>query len=391
MISLKNAFAIVDTTIKPFFGATEILAIGQALGRVIAEDQVARVNLPPFDKATMDGYALMESDTNKFYKIVEVVAAGASATQKLTAAIAIKIMTGAPVPDNTKLVIPIENTEVQGDMLKIIALPKAPNIAKFSEDVKIGDLIMPRATRIKPVEIANLIACGITTVKVFKRPRVTIITTGDEIVDDIANITYGKIMNSNGPMIQALCEQYGLDVVRNITVGDDLNTLAKTLQGTDADLIILSGGVSVGDFDFVAEALQKIAFTVHFNKLAVKPGRPLTFATKNNVIAFGLPGNPIAVFLMFRLFVLRALLRMIAAPVKNDVVYLPLAQDYKKPSTDRVEYVPCKIQADGTLFPIAFHGSAHLTVLLNCDGFFAVPVETNGLKCGEKVEFITLY
>ena len=393
MISFDSALEILSSNIPVFNFPEETLEVNNAFGRVIAKDQISLLDLPSFDKAMMDGYAILGGDERAEYQLLEVVAAGQIAKENLVSGTAIKIMTGAKIPSGTEKIIPIENTEEISGRVKILSSHKSNNIARRGEDVRVGNIILKKGRRLNAEGIANLVASGITKIKVFKKPKIIIISTGDELVSNFADLKDGKIMDSNYPMLVALCKQYGLEVEKNILVKDDSTILTKILREktNTADLIILSAGVSAGDFDFVAKALSDADFKIHFNRVAIKPGKPTTFATKNNQLVFALPGNPVAVFLTFHLFILHALNKFFKSVAFTPKQFsMPLGCDFKRKSTDRMEYVPCTIQENGTLLPVKFHGSAHLAALLACDGFFVINKSVEEIKCGEQVKFIRI-
>lgn len=190
-------------------------------------------------------------------------------------------------------------------------------------------------------------------------------------------------------MLQVLCEQHGLEVIKILTVNDDYEATVAAIKAAQAltDIVIMSGGVSVGDYDYVNKALRAVGFTIHFDKVAIKPGRPTTFASLDDKLVFGLPGNPVAVFLTFYLFVLRAVQKIYKQSSAPEY-FLPLAADFTRKSSDRLEFVPCDILSDGTLIPLEFHGSAHLAALLSCKGFFIVNQGIDKILQGESVEFM---
>ena len=217
-----------------------------------------------------------------------------------------------------------------------------------------------------------------------------ILVTGNEIVDSPEELGPGKIMNSNGPMLECLCRKYSLETATSTIVADNRDATISALREAlnSADIVVLSGGVSVGDFDFVADAMKQVGLKLHFNRLAIKPGKPMTFASGANGVAFGLPGNPVAVYLMFHLFVLYAARVMVGKKHKPRFVKLPLAQDYQRRRAERMAYLPCELTRDGLLEPITYHGSAHLQALRDSDGFFIVRKGVTKISAGQKVDFL---
>jgi molybdopterin molybdotransferase len=386
-----QAFSIVDGAMTGCLVSTEELPVPQAVGRTLAEDQISRLDLPPFDKSAMDGYAL-PTDAAGSFRILETVAAGNVPTAALLPGTTLKVMTGAPVPTGTRRVVKIEDVRVESDRIEVARRDPDSNICLRGEDVRAGDVIMRAGTVLSPLDIASLISCGVTGVQVYRRVRVAVFSTGDEIVDDPAMLAPGKIINSNGPMLAALARQFAMEVVAERTLRDEpeltRRALLEALPGVD--IALLTGGVSVGDFDFVTDALPAAGLRVHFTQVSVKPGRPITFATAPGKAIFGLPGNPVSAYLMFHLFVLRAAARLTGAPAPGREVSLTMGFDFSRHKTDRTEYVPCRIGEDGCVEQLEFHGSAHLSALTRADGFFIAPAGCAKIASGQSVRVLIL-
>ncbi|MHC4125360.1 MAG: molybdopterin molybdotransferase MoeA, partial [Planctomycetota bacterium] len=308
MILLAEALEILERELAGTSLLVETVPVRKALCRTVVEDQIACLDLPSFDKSAMDGYAVGAGDELEEYTVIETVPAGTIPGRQLTHGTAIKIMTGASVPSGTAKVIMIEQTRPTNGKIRILSHSKAINICRKGEDVRRGDVVLCAPAVLGPLEIANLIAVGITEVKVTKPIRIAILATGNEIVDSTDQLQPGKIMNSNGPMLEGLCRKYSLEIATRAIVTDELNATVSAIREAlnNADIVVLSGGVSVGDFDFVPEAIKRVGLQLHFNRVAVKPGKPMTFASSDGKVVFGLPGNPVAVYLMFHLFVLYA-------------------------------------------------------------------------------------
>ena len=391
-IPLDDALDIVDKALSDNTISSRKVAVRDGLGQVLAADQLSRLHLPPFDKASMDGYAVLDGDVRNVYKVQESVMAGSIPTASLQAGAAVKVMTGAPVPSGAGRVIPVEHVHCHGDEIEVIRPMNDRNICPQGEDVRPGDMILRAGVRLGPLEIANLISCGITEVDVFRPIRVAILSTGDEIVDDPRDLGPGKIMNANGPMLALFARRFSMEIALEKSIpdrcADTIEAISRAVES--ADLVLLSGGVSVGDYDFVGPALAEAGLCVHFSAVAVKPGRPLTFATRPGTAVFGLPGNPVAVYVMFHLFVLRAAARMCAIPWTAREFTLRLGREFLRRKCDRVEYVPCRICDDGSLIPGECHGSAHLTALTEADGLFIVPLGTSSIPAGQPVHFLPI-
>jgi len=390
MIPLERALEIVDRALDGVAMPAETVPVRQGLGRTVCGDQLSRLELPPFDKSAMDGYAVMAGDERDEYRLLESVPAGRVPTCKLEPGTAVKVMTGAPVPEGAGKVIMVEHTSELDGKLRVHRHGKAHNICFKGEDVSVGDVILRAPAVLGALEIANLVSCGITHVEVFRRPRAAILSTGDEIVDSPDRLEPGKIMNVNGPLLCALCASHGLEVAAEAVVPDEFDKTVSALRDglEKADILMVSGGVSVGDFDFVGAAMSRLGLTVKFNRVAVKPGKPMTFACAPGKAVFGLPGNPVSVFLMFHLFVLRAAALMTGRKEGPRRLALPLGTGFARRKAERTEYVPCRLTERGACEPVEFHGSAHLRALLEADGFFIVPKGIKELRAGETVSFM---
>jgi molybdopterin molybdotransferase len=379
----------VDEKLAGVRAEGEIAPVRRAAGRALLEDAVSRLDLPPFNKSAMDGFAVLGGDEREAYRVLETVPAGAVGAERLVAGTAVGVMTGAAVPDGTGRVIMVEHTRRDGDTITVTERRSAVNICWQGEDVRRGDVILEAGAVLGPLEIANLVACGVTDVRVSKPVRLAVISTGDEIVDSPDDLRPGRIMNSNGPLLGGLAAAFGMNVLCEELVPDQRDATAAVLASAleEAEIVVLSGGVSVGEFDFVTDALSDAGLTVHFTRVAVKPGKPMTFASAPGKVAFALPGNPVSVYLMFHLFVLRAAARLMGARSPVHLYPVPMGADFHRRKTERTEYVPCRLN-DGTAEPLDYHGSAHLAALTSSDGFFIVPKGVAAIAAGDSVLFM---
>ena len=392
MISLAEAFETMDRTLGARTLGGIHVPVEDAVGRTLRADQRSRLDLPPFNKSAMDGYAVLAGDDRPEYRVLEVVPAGQLPTARLEPGTAVKVMTGAAVPQGAGRVIMIEKTEAHGDVVRITRPPGKPNICIEGEDIRRGQRVLPAGTTLGPLDVANLVSCGITEVEVARAVRLAILCTGDEIVDSPRDISPGKIMNSNGPLLRALALRDAMEVVVCRQVGDDRGETAAAMRSAlaEADVIAVSGGVSMGDFDFVLDALRDAGLDVHFCRVAVKPGKPTTFAGRPGKAAIGLPGNPVSVFLGYHLWVLRAAALMSGSSGGLREFRLPIGFDFRRRETDRCAYVACRLGPTGGIERIESHGSAHLLSLSKADGFFRVPEGVAELSAGEEVTFAAI-
>lgn len=390
MVPLEEAFAAIDGALSGFAPEVETVRTAEAVGRVLLEDAIALQDLPPFDKSAVDGYAIPEGDESTEYRVIETVPAGSSGRESLRPGTAVKVMTGSQVPPGTGRVVMLEDAIEESGVVRLKVCDGPRNICPRGEDIKKGELLFEAGHLLEAVDVANLISAGRVRVSVARRPRVAIICTGNEIVDEPNLLGPGKIMNSNGPMLEALVEENNLDCVGSTIVPDEPSATAKALARAleSADITLLSGGVSVGDFDYVPAAMEELGLKIHFRRVAIKPGKPTTFATAFRKAVFGLPGNPVSAFLTFHLFALRAASWMRKMKPQLRYIQLPMAADFKRKKSDRTEFVPCRLTDDGRLEPVEFHGSAHLMALSKADGFLVVLAGTTHLEAGRPAKFL---
>jgi molybdopterin molybdotransferase len=369
------------------------LDVRRARGHVLATDQTSRVDLPPFDKSAMDGYAILPGDEQKTYRLLGTVAAGQAGTLGLSPGSTVKVMTGAPVPAGSGRVVMQEQTEERDGVVTVHKHGGAVNICRMGEDVKRGDVVLRAGKRLGPLEIANLVACGVTQVDVVRPVRLAIISTGNEIVDGPEQLQPGKIIDTNSPLLEALTEAHGLELASLTRVTDDRDATAQAIRaGVEAaDIVVLSGGISVGEFDYVHDALADLGIEELFAGVALKPGRPLTAARSGaGKLVVALPGNPVSVYLMFHLVVLRVAALLSGSDPDLREIELELGSDFSRRFTERREYVPSRLSDAGRVLPVEFHGSAHLTALMECDGFMIVPDGPAKLPAGSRVQFLAL-
>jgi molybdopterin molybdotransferase len=317
MISVEKALQTILTRFRPL--GLEKITILEALGRVIGEDIFASRSIPPADNSAMDGYALRYLDTegaNKrkpvVLKIIEDIPAGKIAKKKLKKGEAARIMTGAIIPDGADAVLRQEDTEKNGQTVSIFtSIEKGRDIRLAGEDVQKGECVLTKGTVIRPAQIGMLASLGYSLVSVHRRPRVAIIATGDELVDIKNDLPPGRIVNSNSYALAAQVLACGGEPLMLGIARDKKSVLQRKFKkARSADLIISSGGVSVGEFDFVKDVMREVGNTMNFWQVAMRPGKPLAFGEIDRVPLFGLPGNPVSVMVSFEQFVRPCLLKM---------------------------------------------------------------------------------
>ncbi len=387
MIRIEEALKIVSDNCKP--GFSEGVLLVESLHRILAEDVISDMDMPPFDKSAVDGYACRMSDLTNELTIIETIPAGYFPLKQIGKGQCSKIMTGAKVPDGADCVIMIEQTQsIPENKVRFTGTTTSKNISHKAEDIQSGQIVIPKGTLIKPQHIALLASVGYPEPKVYKKPRVVILSTGSELVEPHKFPGPAQIRNSNAWQLQAQVLRTGalpnyLGIIGDSEEETDL-AIKKAIAGND--VIILTGGVSMGDFDFVPEILKKNNVDILFEKILTKPGMPTVFGVHNKSFVFGLPGNPVSSFLIFEILVKPFLLQLMGINRDHSTLRLPLANDFKRKKADRLGLIPAKINPDGELIPVEYHGSAHVLSICEADFIFFVPIGISEFKKGERVD-----
>jgi molybdopterin molybdotransferase len=311
MISVTEALQIVQNNIKP---TTEIvqLDLSKANKYILAEDIVSEINMPPFRQSAMDGYALCWHE-HFSYKLIGEVKAGDNAHPVLKKGEAVRIFTGAPVPDTANAVIMQELVHVNNDSITIGKVtPLNSNIRPLGEQVVKGQIALEKGTTLTPAAIGYLTSLGIEKIEVYKKPSIAILVTGNELISAGTPLKYGQIYESNAAMLKSALITLGFQQIKNYKVSDNYQDTLKVLEDiiSKHDVILISGGISVGDYDFVGKALQELEVKELFYMVKQKPGKPLFFGKKENKIIFALPGNPGAALTCFYIYVQLALQKL---------------------------------------------------------------------------------
>ncbi len=357
---------------EKFERRTEQVAIGKALGRVLAEQIVSTLESPPFAKSVMDGYAVCRGDSSTRFQLIETIRAGTVPTKAVRPGQCSKIMTGAMMPEGAGRVIRVEYAEEKdGEVLQIQPEP-TENVIHRGENLKKRDPVLsPRILR--PQDIGVLASLGLDTVSVAVRPLVGVVNTGSELRKPGEELRGGEIYDSNGPQLCAQVESAGARYRRYGIVKDEPGELRAAIAEAlrDCDVLLVTGGVSMGDYDYVPRTLEEEGVLTRFHKIAVKPGKPTFFGRRGGSFVFGLPGNPVSTFVIFEVFVKPLLFRLMG------IDYYPphrkgnLASEIRRRDTERVEYLPVRME-DDEIHPIRYHGSAHLDALSQTDGLVRI-------------------
>lgn len=386
MITLKQAIEVACTKAQPL--GVEKAGILQAMGRILAQDVFADADMPPFNKSAMDGYACRREDLGMELAVVEVIPAGCPPSKMIEAGQCSKIMTGAQVPEGADVVFMVEYSEetVPGKV-RFTGAKTNTNICLKGEDLKANDLILSSVTMLRPQHIAILASVGCTNPEVYKRPVTGIISTGSELVNPEEKPRLSQIRNSNGPQLYAQCAKHGFPANYCGIVPDDRELTRQFIQQSVAanDVTILSGGVSVGDFDFVPQIISELGFEIHFSKISIKPGQHTTFASMGNKYIIGLPGNPVSSFIQFEVFVLPFLWKLMNFEQPEIVLPMPMAHDFSRKKSDREECLPVLLTSQNEVQMVEYHGSAHIHAYHQAFGFITVPAGKTEIKKGELV------
>ncbi len=395
MVSVEEALKTILEGIHPL--GFENIPITSALGSVIGEDIVSGRNIPPAANSAMDGYAVRSSDTAfssrekpAVLDVLEDVPAGSVATQPVGRGQAIRIMTGASLPDGADAVVRVEDTEAAGRQVRIfVSAPPGLDIREAGEDVKTGERVIPRGSILRAAEIGMLAALGRSYVSVHQRPVVAVVSTGDELVEVDEVPGPGKIVNSNGYSLAALVlEAGGLPLQVGIARDNREDLLAKFRAASRADMIISSGGVSVGDYDLVKDIMAEIGSGIQFWRVAMRPGRPLAFGTMGGKPLFGLPGNPVSSMVSFEQFIRPAILKMRGyRRIFRKTVRAEMAEGYTKKQGLKY-FLRARVELRGSTYVASLtgeQGSGILKSLVFANGLVVLPENLTAVRAGDEV------
>lgn len=386
-VTIEEAFNIIYNHSKP--KSLKILPIEEALGYVLAEEIAASHNLPPFDNSAMDGYAVKMEDAGKEVMVTHTIFAGDNSNEELKSGFAFKIMTGAKIPLGCESVVPFEDVCLyEGDIILPENIKKSRHIRICGEDIKSGATLLKRSQRIYAHHITLLASQGISHVKVYKKPKIAIFASGSELKMHFENVESYQLYNTNSPTFFSRALELGCEVDFIGTASDSLKSIQEHIKSAlDCDLIITSGGVSVGDADFTKEAFREFGYEIFFDKIEIKPGKPTTFGIIKDTFVLNLPGNPLAAALNFELFAKAIILSLSGDEAKYlGFIETEMAIDYKIKSGRRslipgffsgVDFTPHENFSPGMISPLAI-----------CNAFIIVEDNCELLEKGSKIKTI---
>jgi molybdopterin biosynthesis enzyme len=419
MISISEALKIIER--ETFALETETIDLEDSVGRILAEEIKADMDLPPFDRSQMDGFAVKSEDTKEApakLKIIGESAAGKGFDGAVKSGEAVRIMTGARVPKGANAVQKVELTRETDGLVEIREATKAAqNINGLASEIVKGAEIFSQGERITEQMIAAIASFGYAKVKVFQKPRVSILSTGSEIVNIGEIPRRDQIRNSNSIMLKVFAEKAGANATILPIVQDEIETLTKQIaaavgiktksgklkakaletesqtQKRKSQILIISGGVSVGDYDYTKPALRNLGAEIFFEKISLKPGKPTVFAKLNDALIFGLPGNPVSSAVTFHLFARQAILQMQSAKHTKLKKAFAVAADKIKAAKERDSVLPVSIEANekGRLIieSLRFNGSSNFIAFARADALVFVPQAKN-LEAGDIAEIMFL-
>lgn len=400
MIDYSEARDLVLSAAKEL--PAESVPLARALGRTLARDVKAREDIPPFTKATMDGYAVRSEDARPApgtsearLAVVADLPAGRLLRQALGRGQAVRIMTGAPLPGGADAVVMVEDTssDERGVVVRR-AVRSGDNIGQAGEDLKKGETAVEKGTVIGPAEIGMLAAAGLARVPVVRRPKLAVISTGDEIVEPGRPKRRGQIRNSNGPALTALAVQAGADAAYLGIARDRKASLtAKLAKARSADVLILSGGVSVGDYDLVKSELGASGVKTVFWRVRIKPGKPVFFGVRGRQLVFGLPGNPTSSMVTFHLFVRPAIDRLLGRTTIGPASATAVLDETIALKPGRTQFLRGRLTSRGPrlkVVPYEDQRSGVLRSMVRGRVLIVVPADAGRIEAGREVEILFL-
>lgn len=398
MISVDTAIKIVvdKTGLLP----SRIVPFESALGLCLAQDVTSDIDMPPFNRSAMDGYAVIAEDiiaAPTELTVIENIAAGSMPTKEVVRGQASMIMTGAAVPEGADAVVKFEETEdtsVQNRVKILKSVKKGSNISNKGEDIRAGHRVLHKGMSIRPQEIGILATVGKSSVEVFPAPTVGIISTGNELVDVNSKPSVAQIRNSNGYSLAAQARHMNAEVEILGIVKDTKEDISGIMRrGLQKDILILSGGVSMGEYDLVGDVMKDLNTDIYFEKVALRPGKPVIFGRKDNTLIFALPGNPVASFVTFELFIYPAIRKMMGFTTLHRPIVKASLETEIIVKRKRREFRPAFLHMqDNTWFvsPVEWHGSADLLSTTRANCLLIVREDAERFNRGQLVEVIVL-
>ncbi len=390
MISFEKAFEIIMNSAVTL--EKETVELARCLHRILAEDIKSDIDMPPFNKSAMDGYACRREDLHETLNVIEIIQAGYLPQKTVGKNECAKIMTGAIIPVGADYVAKVENTEATADhKIRITENDIPANICYQGEDIKCGEFVLREGALILPQHIAVLANAGISDVPVYRKPKISIITTGSELREPGMTLPEGCIRNSNSYQLIGQLQRMAIEPEYLGIAADTENSLDLLIKKalSDSNVILLSGGVSMGDYDLVPAVLAANDVKILFNMVAMQPGKPLTFGMRDKTAIFAFPGNPVSTFFPFEIMAKPFIYKLMGHDYTTRTFPLITGVDFTRKRAERKTFIPVKT-VHGEVFPVEFHGSAHINSLCFAEGIISFPLGVLEIKKGQAVEVISL-
>jgi molybdopterin molybdotransferase len=394
MISLQEARAQIVVAVRALDPAT--VPLSEAHGRILREAVASAEDLPAFDRSAMDGYAVNAGDRAERFRVIGEIQPGAAPSMEIREGECARIFTGAQIPSGASQVIMQEDVTREGEWIVPHRRDGKTWIRRRGEDARRGDVLLSPGERLHAGSLSLLAQLGATQPRVTPQPRVIHFTTGNELVDPDKIPGQGQIRDSNSSLVAALLSESGARLERQGRCSDSLDLLVDTISAaasTDWDLLLISGGASVGDYDFGTRALERVGFTIHFRKINLRPGKPLVFASRGTQAAFVIPGNPLAHFVTFHTAIRLAIECMEGSAPRWPLVQAELAAPLSAKPDARETWWPASVKSGReTLLaqPLSWQSSGDLRVLPATNALLRVAPETGPFESGARIDCLLL-
>lgn len=391
--TVDEVLALVRTVCVPL--APECVSLTEAAGRGLRETVTAPEDQPPFDRSSVDGYAVWMDDDSTRFHVVDSIRAGQWKPRQLQLGQAVRIATGGALPDEGLQVVMKEDVRVEMDTITVLRRDRERNIRFRGEDARAGATLIPAGTVLGPGALALLASVGHVRPSVARRPRVLHLVTGDEIVPPEQAPQPGQIRDSNTTLVRACLAQWGL-TPQQLRLPEDAVQAESRIRDSQsgwerADLLLVSGGASVGEHDFTCELLEHLGYAIQVRRTTTRPGKPLIFATRDRAVAFGLPGNPLAHFVCLNLYVRAAVDAFQGRPGKATFARAALAAEFQAEPNARETLWPARLEMTARgleLTPLPWRSSGDLTPLASANALVRIPSGCVKLPRGALVEFV---
>ncbi len=389
MLSVTEARSLIAQTVHVLPPLR--VPLGGAHGRVLREAIATAQDIPGFDRSAMDGYAIDSADSATEFEVVCEIPAGTMPSRAIRRGECARLFTGSSIPSGANQVVMQENAKRDGNRVTFSARGNATNIRKQGEDAHEGTILLERGTRLGAVELSLCAQLGNGKPLVAVRPRILHIATGSELVDPSENPGSGKIRDSNSTLVAGMAREAGADLVRQMRIGDEPAQLLAAVSGMENDawdILLLSGGASVGDHDFGARTLRELGFSIHFQQLNLRPGKPLIFGTRGRHLAFVIPGNPLSHIVCWHLVIIAAIEMLSCGAIEFSLAEAPLGGSIPLKGHARETWWPAHVawEKGGVRFlPLKWQSSGDLTGMAMLDALIRIPSETAAVQPGDMV------